>query len=165
MENVTSLPVDLIGKDLNEIPTPGLVVDLPVLKENLVTMQKMVNTYGKSLRPHIKTHKCSTVARMQIDAGAVGVTCATVGEAEAMAAAGIRDILIANQIVTREKLAGLVRMLEICDLKFAVDSLYGIEIADAVAQQHDRVFEVLVEVDSGGNRCGAQSPEGDHESG
>ncbi len=159
LDNQSSLPMELIGEDLDKIPTPALLVDLPTLRTNLATMQEKVSRYGKALRPHIKTHKCGQVARMQVEAGATGVTCATVGEAEAMAAAGIRDILIANQIVTPEKLLRLVPLVEQCNLKFAVDSLLGIEMADKTAQEQNCRFEVLVEVDSGGNRCGVQSPD------
>jgi D-serine deaminase-like pyridoxal phosphate-dependent protein len=76
-----------------------------------------------------------------------------------MAAAGIRDILIANQVVTQDKLIRVARLQEISDTKFAVDSVEGIEIAEAVAREQGYTFEVLVEVDSGGNRCGAQTPQ------
>ncbi len=150
---------DLIGKSITEIPTPALVVDLPILMDNIAAMQGMVSAHGKALRPHIKTHKCSAVAKMQLQAGAIGVTCATLGEAEAMAAAGIRDILIANQLVTRDKLLRLARLQETSQTKFAVDSPEGIEIAETVARENGCTFEVLVEVDSGGNRCGAQTPD------
>lgn len=151
--------VDFIGKSLNEIPTPALVVDQAALADNLARMQEMVSGYGKLMRPHIKTHKCSRIARMQLEVGAVGVACATLGEAEAMAKAGIRDILIANQVVSEEKLIRLVELQESCDLKFTVDSLFGIQIAEKVARAHGCVFEVLVEVDTGGNRCGVQTPQ------
>lgn len=156
---IKSSHVDLIGRNITEIPTPALVVDLPILMENIAAMQKMVSLRGKALRPHIKTHKCSTVAKMQITAGAIGVTCATVGEAEAIATAGIRDILIANQVVTQDKLIRVARLQEISETKFAVDSVEGIEIAETVAREQGCTFEVLVEVDSGGNRCGAQTPQ------
>jgi D-serine deaminase-like pyridoxal phosphate-dependent protein len=150
---------NLIGRNIAEIPTPALVVDLPILMENIAVMQEMVSSHGMVLRPHIKTHKCSTVAKMQIAAGSIGVTCATVGEAEAMAIAGIRDILIANQVVTQDKLLRVARLQEISETKFAVDSVEGIEIAKIVAREQGCTFEVLVEVDSGGNRCGAQTPQ------
>ena len=154
-----SLHSNLIGRNITEIPTPALVVDFPTLMENVAAMQQMVSSHGKVLRPHIKTHKCSTVAKMQITAGSIGVTCATVGEAEAMATAGIRDILIANQVVTQDKLIRVARLQEISETKFAVDSGEGIEIAETVAREQGCTFEVLVEVDSGGNRCGAQTPQ------
>jgi D-serine deaminase-like pyridoxal phosphate-dependent protein len=94
-----------------------------------------------------------------VEAGAIGVSCATLGEAEAMARAGIKDILIANQVVSEEKLIRLARLQENCDLKLTVDSLFGIQVAETVARAQGCVFEVLVEVDTGGNRCGVQTPE------
>jgi D-serine deaminase-like pyridoxal phosphate-dependent protein len=147
------------GQNIQNLPTPCLVVDYDTLTANLAKMQGMVDSYNRSLRPHIKTHKCSRVARMQIEAGAIGVTCATIGEAEAMAAGGIRDILIANQLVTHDKLKRAARLMQRADLKFAVDSIPGIQAAAEVASDEDCVFEVLVEVDTGGKRCGAQTPE------
>lgn len=161
MEKLTrdSILKNYVGMSIQELPTPALVVELPVLLDNINAMQQLVTGYGKVLRPHIKTHKCSAVALMQIKAGAIGVTCATVGEAEAMANAGIQDILIANQVVTADKLERLVRISKNSAIKFLVDSQYGIEAAELVAQASGCKFEVLVEVDSGGNRCGAQSPQ------
>jgi D-threonine aldolase len=123
-------------------------------------MQALVTSYHRDLRPHIKTHKSSRLARMQIEAGAVGVTCATIGEAEAMAAGGIEDILIANQLVTPDKLERAVCLLDHAAVRFVVDSTFGIRTASAVALNSGCILEVLVEVDTGGNRCGAQSPEG-----
>lgn len=155
----SSLCNDFIGKNFKELPTPALVIDFPILMENLAAMQRLVSGYGKALRPHIKTHKCSAVAQLQIKAGAIGVTCATIGEAEAMAAAGIQDILIANQIVTPNKLERFAQLLKTSNAKFSVDSFYGIEIAETVARNNGAIFEVLVEVDTGGNRCGAQTPQ------
>lgn len=149
----------LIGQPLQDLPTPALLIDLPALKRNLDRMQNLVSSHGKALRPHVKTHKCSSLAQMQLQAGAVGVTCATVAEAEAMAAAGVRDILIANQLVTADKLERVAWLQAASDVKFAVDSLLGIELAELAARQHGVIFEVLVEVDTGGGRCGAQHPE------
>jgi D-serine deaminase-like pyridoxal phosphate-dependent protein len=150
---------DIIVKTINQITTPAIVVDLSKLKQNIAKMQEMVSGYGRHLRPHVKTHKCSEVAKLQMEAGAIGVTCATIGEAEAMASAGIRDILIANQLVTTEKLERVIRLLDVADVKFVVDSDFGIETASHVAGKYNKTFEVLVEVDSGGGRCGTQSPQ------
>jgi len=145
-------------KHISELPTPSLVVELPTLKANLAAMQSMVSSYDKALRPHVKTHKCSRLAQLQVEAGAIGVTCATVGEAEAMARAGIRDILIANQLVTADKLERVAALLDLSEIKFVVDSETGIAMADKFARERGISFEVLVEVDVGGNRCGAQTP-------
>jgi D-serine deaminase-like pyridoxal phosphate-dependent protein len=148
-----------IGRPIEDLPTPALLVDRDRLQSNLTTMQSLVSAHGKALRPHIKTHKCSMLARLQVQAGAIGVTCATMGEAETMAEAGIQDILIANQLVTADKLARAARLAQRCQLKFAVDSDYGIQAAQTAADTAGLVFDVLVEVDSGGRRCGAQTPE------
>ena len=144
---------------IDQIMTPAIVVDLSKLKQNITRMQEMVSSYSRHLRPHVKTHKCSDVAKLQIQAGAIGVTCATIGEAEAMASAGIRDILIANQLVTTGKLERIIKLLDVADVKFVVDSDFGIEIASHVAGKYNKTFEVLVEVDTGGKRCGTQSPQ------
>ena len=76
---------DINVTTINQITTPAIVIDLPKLKQNIIRMQEMVSGYGRHLRPHVKTHKCSEVAKLQMKAGAIGVTCATIGEAEAMA--------------------------------------------------------------------------------
>jgi D-serine deaminase-like pyridoxal phosphate-dependent protein len=146
-----------IGETVQALPTPCLLVDKEQLEQNLQTMQASVEKFGKHLRPHIKTHKCIEVARMQIEAGAIGVTCATVGEAQAMAEGGINDILIANQLVTEEKLDMVAEMLTLAEVKFCVDSEYGIRLAGKVARKTGNRFEILLEVNSGANRCGVTS--------
>lgn len=148
-----------IGRSIQDIPTPALLVDQAALLENIRRMQDLAFHYGKPLRPHIKTHKCSKVARLQVEAGAIGVTCATLGEAETMTKAGIKDILVANQVVSEEKLVRLAGLLESSEVKFCVDSHFGIQAAEKIARSTGCVFEVLVEVDTGGNRCGAQNPD------
>lgn len=153
------MATNLIGKSVFDLPTPSLVVDLDQVNLNLRKMQQVVSNAGGHLRPHIKTHKCSTLAKMQIAAGAIGITCATLGEAEAMAAVGIRDILIANQLVTNDKLQRVALLQEKADVKFVVDSAAGIRIAQEAGKLFNCRFEVLLEVDNGGKRCGVQTPE------
>jgi D-serine deaminase-like pyridoxal phosphate-dependent protein len=127
--------IDLIGKPISHLPTPSLIVDFPTLRANIATMQRTVSSNGKSLRPHVKSHKCSMLAKLQMEAGAIGVTCATVGEAEAMAAAGIRDILIANQLEKVDKLKRVANLLDHAEVKFVVDSDFGITSADKFARE------------------------------
>ena len=91
-----------IRKD--EIETPALLIDLDVFERNLKIMSDFFSQKTAKLRPHYKTHKCPTIAHQQINRGAKGITCATLGEAETLIAAGIGDILIANQIVDRQKI-------------------------------------------------------------
>ncbi|MCX6053456.1 MAG: alanine racemase [Chloroflexi bacterium] len=145
------------GKPLLDLPTPSLVVDLDRVRQNLENMQHLVSAAGGFLRPHIKTHKCSTLARMQIEAGAIGITCATLGEAEAMARGGIGDLLIANQLVTPDKLERVALLRKKADVKFVVDSEQGILAAAYAGKRSCCRFEVLLEVDHGGKRCGVQA--------
>ena len=93
----------------NEIPTPALLLDLDRFERNIAKMAAYVKTAGKKIRPHSKTHKCPEIARRQIAAGAVGICCAKVGEAEVMAAAGIRNMLITTEVVGPEKIGRLMR--------------------------------------------------------
>ena len=87
-----------IGKSIEIVDTPALVVDLDQLESNIRKMAEAFKGTRVVLRPHIKTHKCPQIAKMQLEAGAVGITCAKVSEAEVFADAGVEDILIANQI-------------------------------------------------------------------
>ena len=93
---------------IDELDTPSVLVDLDALEINIREMAEAARSAGVALRPHIKTHKTPEIARLQLAAGAVGVTCAKLGEAEVMAAAGITEILIANQIVGAIKVRRLI---------------------------------------------------------
>src|SRR5262252_9969613 len=95
----------------DEIPTPALLLDHDRFQRNLDRMTAHVRRTGKAIRPHAKTHKCPEIARRQIQAGALGVACAKLGEAEVMAAAGIRGLLIATEIVTDAAMQRLARLL------------------------------------------------------
>src|SRR5260370_15365022 len=95
-----------------EIPTPALLLDLDRFERNIAKMAAHVKSVGKKLRPHSKTHKCPEIARRQIAAGAVGICCAKVGEAEVMAASGIRNMLITTEVVGPEKIGRLLGVLE-----------------------------------------------------
>src|SRR5678816_4496300 len=111
----------LIGQPKSALDTPALLVDLDVMEANIARIVATCRAHGVAWRPHSKAHKTPEIAHMQIAAGAIGVTCAKLGEAEVMAAAGIRDILIANQIVGSDKIARLVNVRPHADVKVAVD--------------------------------------------
>src|SRR5690242_20516979 len=114
---------DLKGKSLGELDTPALLLDADALRHNLDRMAGFFAKRPAKLRPHFKSHKCATLARLQLDAGAVGMTCAKLGEAEALADAGIKNILIANQIVGPVKIARLIELRKRANQIVAVDSL------------------------------------------
>ncbi|MEZ4498377.1 MAG: alanine racemase [Thermomicrobiales bacterium] len=137
------------------IDTPALVVDEQIMHTNLAEMAAMANSYGVNLRPHIKTHKTPEIARLQIGLGAVGITCAKLGEAEVFADAGIDDILIAYPFFGDLKIKRLLAVMEKARVIVSVDSA---EAADALASamsQHDRTLEISLEVNTGQNRSGA----------
>jgi D-serine deaminase-like pyridoxal phosphate-dependent protein len=142
----------------DQIETPALLIDLDLLEENIETMARYMRDKRAKLRPHFKTHKCLAIAHKQIAAGAKGITCAKLGEAEVLASAGIRDILIANQVVEPSKIARLAGLAH-SDTKFgvAVDTLENIEDLSQAASRVGSTLNVLVEVDVGMGRCGVQS--------
>src|SRR4051794_34112346 len=99
--------VDLAVEDL---PTPALVLDLDIATANAKAMSERFRSLSASLRPHVKAHKSAELARLQLDLGAIGVTTATLSEAEAMASVGVEDVLIANEVVgapAADRLAGV----------------------------------------------------------
>src|SRR5260370_8903705 len=91
----------------DEVPAPALALDLDRFERNLATMAAHVRSAGKAIRPHAKTHKCPEIAKRQIAAGARGVACAKLGEAEGMARAGVRGLLITTEVVTATGLGRL----------------------------------------------------------
>ncbi|MBI4638538.1 MAG: DSD1 family PLP-dependent enzyme [Candidatus Rokubacteria bacterium] len=139
----------------DEIPTPALLLDLARFERNLERMAAHVRRAGKHLRPHAKTHKCPEIARRQVAAGALGVACAKLGEAEVMARAGIRGLLITTEIVPPAGLARLVRLLgEAPETLVVVDHPENARELGRAAAAGGVVANVLVDVDVGNRRTG-----------
>src|SRR5215207_50325 len=111
-----------VGRTVDELDTPVLIVDLDALEQNIAGIAAAVAERGASWRPHVKVHKTPAIAHKQLAAGAIGVACAKLGEAEVLVDAGIRDIMIANQIVGGIKIARLVALARRADIIVAVDS-------------------------------------------
>jgi D-serine deaminase-like pyridoxal phosphate-dependent protein len=143
-----------VGLPLNELDTPVLCIDMPLVEINIARMASFFAERPAALRPHTKTHKSPVLAHRQLAAGAIGVTCAKLGEAEAMAQAGIQDILIANQIVGPRKIARLVNLAQYTQVMVAVDDPGNVEELGLAAQRKGVALRVLVEVDIGMGRCG-----------
>ncbi|HEY7486489.1 MAG TPA: alanine racemase [Streptosporangiaceae bacterium] len=138
------------------LDTPALVVDVDVMEQNIRSMAEALAARGVALRPHFKTPKIVEVARRQLAAGAAGLTCATIGEAEVLADAGITDVFIAYPVWASEPKAARLRALaERIDLSVGVDSVAG---AGALAGARAGV-RALVEVDCGNRRTGAAPEE------
>lgn len=137
-----------------DLDTPSLLIYLDVLGRNIAEMAEVARTAGVRLRPHTKTHKCPDIARMQVEAGASGITVAKLGEAEVMADAGLDDLLVAYPIVGDAKLARLRALLEGAHVRVTTDSVEVAEGIGRVGRDLGRDVPVLVEVDTGLHRVG-----------
>ncbi|WP_322796123.1 alanine racemase [Tepidiforma sp.] len=144
---------------IDDIDTPALLLDLDAVEDNIATMQRLLAGSGVRLRPHFKTPKCPQVARMQLDAGAIGITVAKLGEAEVLADAGLGPILVANQVIGEPKVNRLAALLARgVDITVAVDLDATVDaLAEAAARAGTRAAAVI-EVDAGLRRCGTSSP-------
>src|SRR5579862_3479588 len=107
---------------ISEIDTPALLVDLDVMEANLRRAQEYLSSHHVAFRPHMKTHKTPEIGRMQVKLGAVGLTCAKLGEAEVMADAGIEDLMLAYPIWGQAKLRRLTQLAERCRMTVVFDS-------------------------------------------
>jgi D-serine deaminase-like pyridoxal phosphate-dependent protein len=144
---------------VNEMETPVLILDLNKMEENVRTMQKMTESCGIALRPHYKSHKCPQIAHWQMEAGAIGITCAKLGEAEDLVNAGIKDVLIANQVIDFAKIGRLAHLAKSCHLGVCVDdeeNVYNLEKAAALAGS---TIYCLIEYEVGMKRCGVETKE------
>ena len=138
----------------SQLDTPALLIDEKTVRDNIARMQQFADRNGGALRPHTKTHKMSTLAKWQVEAGARGVTAAKVGEAEVMAQAGIDDIFIANQIVGQKKIERIRALSESVDISFGIDSLHHVEEIDSVFEGSGQKAQVVVEIEVGEKRSG-----------
>ncbi|SON57453.1 D-threonine aldolase [Hartmannibacter diazotrophicus] len=145
----------------SEIDTPAVLVDLDVVQRNIQRFQTYATTNGLAVRPHIKTHKLPKIAEMQFDAGAVGITCQKVSEAEAMVAGSdrITDVLITYNILGAGKLAHLRALAGKIMLRVVADSEPVVAGLSGAFADADKPLGVFVECDTGAHRCGVSSPE------
>ena len=115
---------NFIGVSKEKLDTPCLVIDRDILEQNIRTMQAHARSYGKQIRPHAKTHKCSKIAKMQTEAGCTGICVAKVGEAEGLVKKGLRGVLITSPVVTDYKIDRLMWCLSLDkELIVVVDNL------------------------------------------
>lgn len=141
------------------VSTPALVIDYNKLKQNIERMAKFAKDNGVVLRPHVKTHKCPEIARMQLEAGANGICVAKVAEAEVFAQNGFDDILIANEIIGLDKIKRLVDLNEKAKVRVALDSHKNVIDLNEAALKGKVILEVLIDVDVGLGRTGVKKPE------
>ncbi|MFD1198575.1 D-TA family PLP-dependent enzyme [Brucella gallinifaecis] len=154
-----TFPWPEVGTLIKDLPTPLPIIDEDRLAANIARVQDYISKSDKFFRPHIKTHKILAVARQQVEAGANGINCQKVTEAEVFADAGFDDILITYNILGKAKLARLKALNEkIGALKVTADNA---TVVAGLAETFDveRPLSVLVECDTGGKRCGVQTPD------
>ncbi len=138
-----------------ELDTPALVIDLDALERNIAWLSRFFREQGVAWRPHAKSYQCARLARMVVDAGAIGVTCAKLGEAEVFGAAGIRDLLITCPLVGPRKLARLVELRRLADPIAVVDHADHVRALEQAAASGGVRLRVMIELELGMNRCGA----------
>jgi len=143
-------PPAAVGMRLEEVDTPALVLELDPFERNLRRLMESVAGRGVRVRAHAKTHKCPEIARLQLAAGAVGVCCQKVSEAEAMVEGGIGDVLISNEVVGAAKLARLAALSKRARIGVCVDDRQNLRAIGASGA----TLDVYVEVDVGARRCG-----------
>jgi D-serine deaminase-like pyridoxal phosphate-dependent protein len=145
-----------IGRPRQALATPALLLDLEIARANIKTMAERLRGRA-AIRPHVKSHKCAEIARLQLAAGAIGLTTATVWEAAAMAQSGFTDFLIANEIVGEEKIKKLAQTALQARVTVAVDDATNAEAIAAAALAAGCKIGVLIEIDVGMGRCGVRT--------
>jgi D-serine deaminase-like pyridoxal phosphate-dependent protein len=151
---MTALLPARLGQRLEEVDTPALILDLDAFEGNLRRLNDALAGRKVRVRAHAKTHKCPEIALRQIAAGAVGVCCQKVSEAEAMVEGGVGDVLVSNEVVGAAKLARLARLARRARMGICVDHAAQVEALSAAAQAEGVQLDVYVEIDVGARRCG-----------
>ena len=142
------------------LSTPALILDLTTFERNLRTMADLASSKNCSLRPHAKAHKCGKIGQRQVEAGAIGISCATLQEAEAMAAAGIAGILITTPVTSAAMIARVIALNgSVADFVIVVDHPDNLSALAAAARAAGKPLSVLVDCDIGQNRTGAVGTE------
>jgi 3-hydroxy-D-aspartate aldolase len=153
---MTTRPPAEIGMSLDEVDTPALIVDLDAFERNLKRLADRTAGSGVRLRPHAKTHKCAVIGLKQMELGAVGVCCQKVSEAEAMVYGGVKDVLVTNEIVGKQKLRRLMGLAGSARIATCADDPAQVTALDEAAGEAGITLPVHVEVNMGGNRCGVE---------
>lgn len=147
-------PPATVGMPLDQVDTPALLLDLDAFEFNLNALDRSLTGKAVRVRPHAKSHKCPSIAKIQMQRGAVGVCCQKVTEAEAMVDGGIDDVLVSNEIVGAAKLARLAQLAKRAHVSVLADDAQNVSQIEAAAAAAGARIHVLVEVDVGAGRCG-----------
>ncbi|MBX2884320.1 MAG: D-TA family PLP-dependent enzyme [Granulosicoccus sp.] len=153
-------PDSALKKSLSEnFGTPCPVIDLDIVERNIARAQARCDAASMVNRPHIKTHKSPVLAKMQLAAGAQGITCQKLGEAEVMADAGISDILIATNLLGAARSGKLAALQSKLPLKVCADNPVTLEAYSIAARDAGRKMDVFIECDTGQKRAGVETPQ------
>ncbi len=144
---------------IDRISTPALIVDMDAMERNMTKVEHFCAERGVALRPHYKSHKSTYIAHLQLERGAKGICCAKLGEAEDLVLSGVEDVLIANQVIDKAKIARLSALANCTRLTVCVDSAGSVENLQAAAEMQGSTIHCLVEYDVGMNRCGVHAKE------
>lgn len=148
-----------IGKRRDEVVTPALILDLPAAQRNIDIVAERLRGLTAELRPHIKVHKSPELARMQLDAGAIGVSVATVWEAIVMARSGVESVFVVNTVAGGEKLAAMAALARDAEVMVAVDDAANAGAIAEAARSAGSSIGILIEVDTGMDRAGVDTRE------
>ena len=155
---MTGSKTALKAEIIENFGTPCPVIDLDIVERNIARAQKLCDEAGVANRPHIKTHKSPILAKMQIAAGAQGITCQKLGEAKVMADVGITDIIIATNLLGAARSGSLASLQSEIALKACADNPVSLKAYAAAASQAGRVMDVMIECDTGQKRAGVETP-------
>lgn len=158
-ERIRSAYGGAIGRHRHDVVTPALLLDLPVAQRNIEKMGERMRELPAGLRPHIKVHKSPELARMQIEAGAIGVSTATVWEAIVMVRSGVGGVFVVNTVAGRDKIAALAALARDTDVMVAVDDADNAGEIAAAAREAGSTLGALIEVDTGMDRAGVDTTE------
>jgi D-serine deaminase-like pyridoxal phosphate-dependent protein len=144
----------VIGQSLAQLKTPALLVDLQAMERNTRTMARFFDRQSAKLRPHFKNHRVLELARYQMEHGAIGITCARLWQAEALLAAGIRDVLIANELADEASLSRFAELSRDAPVIVAVDHPKVVQDLARLGRKNKTEINVVVDIDLGLKRCG-----------
>ncbi|HUU14615.1 MAG TPA: DSD1 family PLP-dependent enzyme [Terriglobia bacterium] len=159
LDHVRKTYSSAIGRDRWDLVTPALIMDLDVVRRNIQFMMQRLSTMKAKLRPHVKCQKSPELARLQVQAGAIGVCTATVWEAMVMSLSGVEDVMIANQVGGKEKISALAKAARNGHLTVAIDNPRNAEDLSNAVQAAGSKLDVVIEVDVGMGRGGVRSAE------
>ena len=152
------MSLDMYKDIIEQFGTPCAVIDLDIVDKNIAHLQALCDNAQLANRPHIKTHKSPVLARRQMEAGAIGITCQKLGEAEIMAEAGIKDILIATNIIGAARSGRLATLQRSTPIKICADNPFSLNLYADAGRAAERPVSVVIECDTGQNRAGVVTP-------